>query len=130
KRSHLPRTLLARAATLTLAAFLFPRQQPIQSPAAAIPEEAFIVRTVPLSKSSILQTVSAASFTIESTPAPEIAFSTDHSQPLPSISDAELLALFPHKATALLRANEGKRFLFLDPKDAAEFLASVQRPSP
>jgi hypothetical protein len=49
---------------------------------------------------------------------------TDHSRAWPSISDDELLNLFPKQPTGLMAARGEKRFIFLDPKDARRFMSS------
>jgi len=48
---------------------------------------------------------------------------TDQTKKFPSISDDELLRLFPKRPTGLLAAHGEKRFIFLDPADAKRFTA-------
>lgn len=49
---------------------------------------------------------------------------TDRSRSLPSVSDDELLRLFPKHPTGLMAAHGEKRLIFLDPADAKRFMSS------
>ena len=109
---------LALAAAVAIAVssfFVAPKKKLQPAVAKAAPEAAYVLRTTALAESQILVTraVSIAEIT------------TDHSKMLPSISDAELLELFPHHATALAAIGRApKQFFFINPKDAAKFMAS------
>jgi len=74
-----------------------------------------VISTIPLQASQILQT----------RPTPEFMMTTDQSRRFPSLSDSELLALFPKKPIGLASTVDGKRhFFFLDRADQRRFMSS------
>ncbi len=110
---------LAMAAAIALTAgSIFSLRQLETRPAAAIPsarETVSILVTKPIDPSLIL----------ENRVIPGLAFSTDHSRPIATISDAELFALFPGKPVGLIQTPSGaRRFIFVDPNDVREFVSS------
>jgi hypothetical protein len=110
---------LALAACLVLAAGILFAPRPLQTsrstPVAATGTSVPILHTVPLRPSQILETHSS----------PNLVFTTDQSHRLPSISDDELLALFPRHSRGLAATAQGaKRFFFLDPADVKTFSSS------
>jgi hypothetical protein len=83
-----------------------------EAPASAVP----ILRTVPLRPSQILETHFNPKL---------VVITTDQGHHLQSISDDELLALFPRHSRGLASTWQGlKRFFFLDAADAKTFTSS------
>jgi len=106
---------LALAACVAIALSLFRSTPPKAVQVTRVSEPAYVLHTSALAENQILATHSAA----------VIELATDHSQIIPSISDSELLNLFPNHATALASIGHApKRFFFINPKDAAAFTAS------
>jgi hypothetical protein len=101
-----------------------PQQQVVAAPEPVAPNASWL-RTVPLPAGQILVTKSLGSAELSSASIPNLAFATDHAKTLPSISDSELLELFPNRARAIASTGHGARqFFFLNPADARAFTAS------
>jgi hypothetical protein len=130
RRSHRATRWLALAACIALAAgLLFQNHRPVRStssgPATPATEPSYVLRTQPLLPAQILSTAPLALVELTTAPLGSIALSTDHSSPPPSISDAELLRLFPNHATALASTATGiRKFFFVEPEDARAFMSS------
>jgi hypothetical protein len=120
------RKRVARAASwMALAAslavfFILQKSSPRITPAPSIPvqivaENPITLKNRPLNPSQILTTRSLSG----------LVFTTDPQQKLPSISDTELLALFPKKPIGLAcMPRSACRFFFIDPSDEQLFMSS------
>lgn len=110
------RKWMAVAAAIAFIPFLIPTEKPLPTPAPLAKVETVpYLKTIPLKPEQILTTRSAAHITIQ----------TDHTRKFPSISDNELLSIFPRRRTALIASSaHEKRLLFLNPKDATRFVVS------
>lgn len=82
-------------------------------------------RTHPIDPEQILTTQSfAPGVAFETRSAPQFVFATDPSRGIDSISDSELLDLFPNCPTGLLAVHGRMSLVFLDPEDAATFMSA------
>jgi hypothetical protein len=109
---------LAAAAAIVILFALNRAPEPQESVAFAVPRPApnpVLIGTVPLKTSQILETH----------PTPEFVMVTDRSRKFPSLSDSELLALFPKKPVGLASTVDGKRqFFFVNRADKRRFMSS------
>jgi hypothetical protein len=120
---------LAIAASVALIAVIsFPRRTEIATQATQmiVPPRAVVptIITAKMNANDVLETSTAGVPVLATQPLIANVITTDHSRTLQSISDEELLKLFPEHATGLLAAQGGKRFVFLDPADAKRFMSS------
>jgi hypothetical protein len=120
---------LAIAASVALIAVIsFPKRpeivtlttETIMPPRAVVPT----IITAKMNAKDVLVTSTEAVPVLRTQPLIADVITTDHSRTLRSISDEELLKLFPEQATGLFAAQGGKRFVFLDPDDAKRFMIS------
>jgi hypothetical protein len=124
-----PSAWVAIAAAIALVALLN-FQKPPQIRVVTIPPVATrdVVPTITTSMMKIdelLVTAKEPVSTIRTQPlALGILVITDHSKVWPSISDDELLNLFPKNPTGLMAAWGEKRFIFLNPADSKRFMSS------
>jgi hypothetical protein len=120
---------VAIAAAIALVAFLNFQKQPqtqvVTRPVIAPRDVVPTITTSMMKADEILVTAKEMVPMIRTQPLTAGAMvMTDHSKTWPSISDDELLDLFPKKPTGLMASRGEKRFIFLDPNDARRFMSS------
>ena len=120
---------LAIAASVALIAVIsFPKRGEIatQATQTSVPPRAVVptIFTAKMNANDVLVTSAETVLVLRTQPLIADVITTDHSRTLRSISDEELLKMFPEHATGLFAARGGKRFVFLDPDDAKRFMIS------
>jgi hypothetical protein len=117
------------AATIALIAMLaFRRQPPVTNVATqkfVAPRDAVPTITTSMMKfNDLVISRKDPVPVIRTQPLAAEVIATDRSRSLPSVSDDELLRLFPRHPTGLMAAHGEKRLIFLDPADAKRFMSS------
>jgi hypothetical protein len=117
---------LAMAASITLVGFIVSFSHPSRNPAVSqvAKETVPTIRTTALKPEEILVTMPSVLAALDTHSFTAATFSTTRNIDVQSLTDADLLALFPEHPAGLIAAHGKKRFIFLDSADAGQFLSS------
>ena len=127
-RSHRRKIFLAMAASIALlAAILFyPRSHQSQTVAQALPLHKATTSTFETSRLKPEEIISArfTSLTTIETQLGEMTTIATSPNPIGTLNDAELLALFPDHPIGIVSGSNGRKFVFVNPDDAQRYMSS------
>jgi hypothetical protein len=117
---------LAMAASIALLGFVVFFSRPHRNSAVVqgAKETVATIRTTTLKPEEMLATTTSVLVALDTRSFTASTFSTTRNVDVQSLTDADLLALFPEHPAGLIAAHGEKRFLFLDPADTKRFMSS------